>query len=89
MMYLFYSNIHVLLLYLKHFFCFSSFRFPWIAPERRLPIDNKLPDLTYESEVYALGTAFYEILCRNDNFGEQLEIDNRDPEVVSKVECLY
>ena len=32
---------------------------------------NKLPEPTFESEVFAMGTAFYEILCLNDSFARE------------------
>ncbi|XP_005106730.1 tyrosine-protein kinase hopscotch [Aplysia californica] len=60
---------------------FNVERYPWLAPERRC--EDGISELTYESECFAVGTTFYEILCRNDDFSKQLEppsIDN--PEAV-------
>ncbi|BFZ15495.1 hypothetical protein BsWGS_18534 [Bradybaena similaris] len=45
-------------------------RFPWLSPERR----NNLTNITYHSEVYALGTTLYELLCQSDQFHEVLKL---------------
>ncbi|CAG5115306.1 unnamed protein product, partial [Candidula unifasciata] len=45
-------------------------RAPWLSPERR----NDLKKITYESEVYAMGTTLYELLCQSDQFSQDLKL---------------
>uniref|UniRef100_A0A0B7AC98 Protein kinase domain-containing protein n=1 Tax=Arion vulgaris TaxID=1028688 RepID=A0A0B7AC98_9EUPU len=45
-------------------------RTPWLSPERR----TNLRKITSESEVYAVGTTFCELLYRNDQFHELLNL---------------
>ncbi|CAG5115303.1 unnamed protein product, partial [Candidula unifasciata] len=45
-------------------------RAPWLSPERR----NNLKKITYESEVYAMGTTLYELLCQSDQFSQDLKL---------------
>jgi serine/threonine protein kinase len=60
-------------------------RLPWLAPERRIKENGKFPEPTFETECYAVGTAFYEILCGDDNFETQIEnLENNQLKLVSE-----